>query len=289
MVQPPAGSSLDGGRVESGAGSSRGSTITISMRPAAATVPWRLDASYSAATCWGGAVVSNPPVPAPFGWELSFEEPRGRLPGGRTVSDDRFVAKDSVLHASLPLVSRRLLPSSTSQSLHSCDRPIPRTRPWSPPRHRRRLGRRNHDPGTSRPGRLVERDGLVGGVRGHARDVPVHLLDQTDAGRRVIGCRLRDRLGNDYAGAVDTEVQLLPAALAAGPVLYGGPLAFADDRQSCAIDDEMHRSLGRNAIECQIEMLTPTRERRVIRCLEGRCASRPARTARSPRSGATAT
>ncbi len=30
----------------------------------------------------------------------------------------------------------------------------------------------------------------------------------------------------------------------------------------------MHRSLGRNAIECQIEMLTPTRERRVIRCLE---------------------
>ena len=30
----------------------------------------------------------------------------------------------------------------------------------------------------------------------------------------------------------------------------------------------MHRALGRNAIECQIEMLTPTRERRVIRCLE---------------------
>ena len=157
-------------------------------------------------------------------------------------------------------ILHQIRPSSTSQSLHSCDRPIPRTRPWSPPRHRRRLGRRNHDPGTSRTGRLVERDGIVGGVRGHARDVPVHLLDQTDAGRRVIGCRLRDRLGNDYAGAVDTEVQLLPAARAAGPVFYGGPLAFADDRQSCAIDDEMHRALGRNAIECQIEMLTPTRE-----------------------------
>ena len=99
--------------------------------------------------------------------------------------------------------------------------------------------------------RAILHQRLVGGVRGHARDVPVHLLDQTDAGRRVIGCRLRDRLGNDHAGAVDTEVQLLPAALAAVPVFYGGPLAFADDRQSCAIDDEMHRALGRNAIECR--------------------------------------
>ena len=52
------------------------------------------------------------------------------------------------------------------------------------------------------------------------------------------------------------------------PCCYGGPLAFADDRRSCAIDDEMHRALGRNAIECQIEMLTPMRERRVIRGLE---------------------
>ena len=30
---------------------------------------------------WRGRL--DPPVPAPFGWELSFEEPRGRLPGGR--------------------------------------------------------------------------------------------------------------------------------------------------------------------------------------------------------------
>ena len=87
----------------------------------------------------------------------------------------------------------------------------------------------DHDGRASRTGRIVECDGVVGRIRGHARDIPDHLLDQTDARRCVIGCRLSDRLGYDHAGAVDTEMQLLPATLAAVPVFRCGPLALADD------------------------------------------------------------
>jgi len=150
-------------------------------------------------------------------------------PGSQIFSDDRLVPKDRILHARLPMVSRRLLPSSTSEYLHSLDSPIPRARPWSPPRHRRGLGWRNHDGRASRTGRVIERDGVVGRVGGYSRDVPVRLLNQTDARRRVIGRRIRDRLGDDDASAVDTEMQLLPATLAAFPVFRCGPLALADD------------------------------------------------------------
>ena len=94
--------------------------------------------------------------------------------------------------------------------------------------------------------------------------MPVRLLDKTHARRGVIGRRLGQRLGNDHAGSVDTEMELLPASLAASPVFRRGPFALADDRQARAVDDEMKRPPGRNAIENEIEALTPPRERGVI-------------------------
>ena len=98
----------------------------------------------------------------------------------------------------------------------------------------------------------------------HPCELPVRLLDKTHARRGVIGRRLGQRLGNDHAGSVDTEMELLPASLAASPVFRRGPFALADDRQARAVDDEMKRPPGRNAIENEIEALTPPRERGVI-------------------------
>ncbi len=75
-------------------------------------------------------------------------------------------------------------------------------------------------------------------------------------------------MGDDDAGAVDTEMQLLPAALTAAPVFGGGPFTLAEDRQARAVDDEMQRFLHGKVIECEIEALTPPRERRVVWSLE---------------------
>ena len=48
------------------------------------------------------------------------------------------------------------------------------------------------------------------------------------------------------------------------PCFAAAPFALADDRQARAVDDEMKRPPGRNAIENEIETLTPPRERGVI-------------------------
>ena len=48
----------------------------------------------------------------------------------------------------------------------------------------------------------------------------------------------------------------------------GRPLAFADDRQTRAVDDEMDGLVGRNQVERDIEVLTTPRKRGVVRRLE---------------------
>ena len=166
------------------------------------------------------------------------------------------------------MVSRGLLPSSTSEYPHPLDRPVADTGPWSASRHARRLCRRNHDGRAARSGRFVEREGVVGGVRGHARDLPVHVLDQTGACRGIINRRLCRRLRDDHPGAVDTEMEFLPGALAPFPVFRSSPFALADDRQPRTIDDEMKRSSARDAIECEVEVLTSPRECGVVRGVE---------------------
>ena len=83
----------------------------------------------------------------------------------RPVPMTRFVPEEGVLHESLPMVARRLLPLPSSDVLHPPDRPIASTRPrsavgthmpfWSVapqparhahPRHRRRRSSRRRRP-----------------------------------------------------------------------------------------------------------------------------------------------
>ena len=194
----------------------------------------------------------------------------GCRPGSQPSSDGRFVPKDDVLHARLSMVSRGLRPASTSEDLHAPDRPIADAGPRSASRQRRRSGRRHHDHRGSRAGRVVERDGVVRRIGRHARDIAVDVVDQTDAGRGIIRRRLGERMGDDDASAVDTEMQLLPAPLPAPAVFGGGPFALAEDGQARAVDDEMQWLLHGNAIECKIEAPAPPRERGVVwRCETG--------------------
>jgi hypothetical protein len=148
---------------------------------------------------------------------------------------DRFVPEEGVLHAGLLMVTRLLLPSSTSELLHPRDRPIAETGPWPAPRHGRRLGRRDYDGRASRAGRLVKRDRVIGGIGGYAGDLSDYALDEMAACRGIVDDRLCDRLRTYQAGLVDTEMQ---------------------------------RSLGRNPTECEIELLTSARQRSVVRDIE---------------------
>jgi len=73
---------------------------------------------------------------------------------------------------------------------------------------------------------------------------------------------------DDDAGAVDAQMEFLPAPRATPAVFRGGPFAFTHDGQPRAVDDEMHRSVGRNDLDAGIQPLTPSRERRVVRGVE---------------------
>ena len=166
------------------------------------------------------------------------------------------------------MVTRLHLPSSTSEFPHPLDRPIADTGPWPVSRHGCGLGRRNHDGRASRTHCSVERDGVIGGIRGHARDLRGHALDETAACRGIISGRFGDRLRMDQAGSVDPEMQLLPPSTAAPPVFHSRPFTLAHDGKTSAVEDEMKRSLGRNKPEREIELLTPARQGGVIRGIE---------------------
>ena len=68
---------------------------------------------------------------------------------------------------------------------------------------------------------------------------PIHLIEQVQTGYRVVGGPIGQRLCDDHAISIDAEVQLLPAPLALPSLLRGGPLAFANDREPSAVNDEM--------------------------------------------------
>ena len=59
-------------------------------------------------------------------------------------------------------------------------------------------------------------------------------------------------------------MKLLPGTSAAPAKLDCSPLALAHDRQSSAVDNEMHGLIDRNMMKIDIEVLTTTRERGVI-------------------------
>ncbi len=103
--------------------------------------------------------------------------------------------------------------------------------------------RRNDDRRSSSNGSLVDRNRVVRRIASETRDLVFHRVDQTQGGPRVIDVAVSQDARDDRARFIDTEMELLPATLAASSVLRGGPVTFADDRESCAVNDEVNGPL----------------------------------------------
>ena len=59
---------------------------------------------------------------------------------------------------------------------------------------------------------------------------------------------------------VDRNMELLPATRAASAVFRGGPFAFADYRESRAVDDEVHGFAPWDSTKGELEVLAAARE-----------------------------
>ena len=88
--------------------------------------------------------------------------------------------------------------------------------------------------------------------------------DQIDRRRRIVNVPAGEGVGDDHAGSVDTQMELLPATDAASAMFHGGPFPFARDRQSRTVDDEMRGAGGRRSTQRRVEVLAASRERRVV-------------------------
>ena len=71
-------------------------------------------------------------------------------------------------------------------------------------------------------------------------------------------------MGDNDPGSINTQMKLLPASPPVPSVFRGSPFPFAQNRQSRAIDDQMHAFAGRDSIKPELELLTTPGERRVI-------------------------
>ena len=91
-----------------------------------------------------------------------------RCPSSQATSNDRLVSEEGVFCTGLLMVTRHLLPLAPAERLHLVDRPIPSVRSRSAPRHPGGLRRGHHDGRAPRLSRIVDGDGVVGGVRGDA-------------------------------------------------------------------------------------------------------------------------
>ena len=182
----------------------------------------------------------------------------------KTVSDDRLVSEERVLHAGLSMIARRLLPASPSSLLDRQDRAITSARPRSVSRHVGRTRRRNHDGGATRTGGFVKADRIVGGIRRHLSEGAVDRLDQRDASRRVVDARLRQGPGDDHTRPVDTEMPRLPASPPPSSMFRRGPFTLAHEREARAVDNEMQAGTCGGATQREVEMLATPGERREV-------------------------
>ena len=80
----------------------------------------------------------------------------------------------------------------------------------------------------------------------------------------VVYIAVRQGLRDDHTRTIDTEVELLPASFSLIAVLGGCPFAFANDRESRAIDDEMDGLVSTGTTKPDIEVLASSRKRRVV-------------------------
>lgn len=80
--------------------------------------------------------------------------------------------------------------------------------------------------GTARRGSLVDADCVVGCVGREARDLAVDLGDQIEGRRCVVHVSAGQGVGDDHAGSVHAQMELLPTTDTATTVLHSDPLAF---------------------------------------------------------------
>ena len=85
-----------------------------------------------------------------------------------------------------------------------------------------------------------------------------------ESGLRVVGIPVGQDFGGDHTRSIDTEMEFLPGTLPASSMLDGRPLAFADNGQPCAVDDQMNGIIDCSAMQIDIEILTTTGEGGVI-------------------------
>ena len=95
-----------------------------------------------------------------------------------------------------------------------------------------------------------------------------YLWRAVDEDGDVIDRRIGQRVGDDRPRAVDTKMELLPAALAAFAVFRSGPFTLTHDRESRTVDDQMDGAVGREAGAPDLEALTPPRDGGVVGGLE---------------------
>ena len=81
----------------------------------------------------------------------------------------------------------------------------------------------------------------------------------TTVSRRVnnmaAGSSIGEHQRNDRTRPIDAQVQLLQAALALPVVLGGSPLAFSNDREFSAVDDQLDRPARRHVATRDVDAL----------------------------------
>ena len=169
-----------------------------------------------------------------------------------------------MLHPRLELGAGLLLPAAPAERPHVRDRAIARARPRPTPRHPRGLGRWNHDRRVTHLRRCVDRDRLVGRVSGHPCDRIVDRRNEVDAHGRGIHRRLGQRVRDDHAPRSTARCRVCPPRWPRPPCLYRSPFAFAHNRPSRAVDDEMDGSSRWDAAAFNRERLTASGERGVV-------------------------
>ena len=153
------------------------------------------------------------------------------------IAKDLPVAHERVLSAGLLMIARLLLPLASPDLANASDDPISRLA--STASRLRSLDRRHNAPRTSTDCSVIQRTAVVGTVADDSTDLAWHAIDEVHADVAVINTRISQSLTDDHAIAVDTEMQLLPTTNAIAAVFDGGPLTFAEDGETAAIDDQI--------------------------------------------------
>ena len=163
-----------------------------------------------------------------------------RIPNTRmqAIAKGPLVAHERVLSAGLTMVARLLLPLASPDLANASDDAISRSAATAS--RLRSLDRRHNDPRTSTGCSVVQRAAVVGTVADDSADLASHAVDEAHADVAVINTRTSQSLTDDHAIAVDTEVQLLPAANAIAAVFDGSPLALAKDGETAAVDHQIN-------------------------------------------------